>query len=329
MDRRTYIAGVTTFLAWLGTTEAQQTNTKLPRIGLLGHAADRSGPTVRLFEDALREGLREYGLVEGQNIVIDYRYGSLEALPRLASDLVRAGVDVIFAGGTAAGLAAKRATASVPIVVAAMADPVADGLVTSLAKPGGNVTGVTFLGPELGPKRLQLLKEAVPGLTRVAVLQHPMVYSESTMREMLRAVRAVAAGIELQVLEARSPNEFDAAFATMARAKVNAVIALPSPMFYAEHRHLVAAANAHRLPTIYWFKEAIEAGGLMYHGSNFPDVFRRSAGYVAKILRGANPGDLPVEQPVKFDFGVNLKSAKALGLTIPPSLLLRADQIIE
>ena len=247
-----------------------------------------------------------------------------------ANDLVRLNVDVIVAGGgTPAALAAKRATTTIPIVARAMADPVADGLVANLARPGGNVTGNTFLAPELGPKRLQLLREIVPSVTRVAVLQHPGVYSERTMRGMLNGMRAAAVGLQLQVLDARGPNDFDTAFSAMAKARAGALIVFPSPMFYLNCRRLVDLAAKHRLADMYVFREAVEAGGLVCYGANLPDLSRRSAAYVDKILRGAKPADLPVEQPTTFDFAINLKTAKALGLTIPPSLLQRADQVIE
>ena len=244
-------------------------------------------------------------------------------------DLVRLHVDVIVTGGTPAALAVKRATNTIPIVVVAMADPVADGLVASLARPGGNVTGNTFLGPELGPKRLQLMREVVPGVPRVAVLQHPGVYSERTMREMLEGIRAAAVGIDLQVLDARGPNDFETAFSAMATARAGALIIFPSPMFYINHRRLVDLAAKHRLPAMYVFREAVEAGGLMRYGANIPNLARRAAAYVDKILKGSKPGDLPVEQPTTFELVINLKTAKALGLTIPQSVLLRADQVIQ
>jgi putative ABC transport system substrate-binding protein len=255
----------------------------------------------------------------------------LDGLRTLANDLVHLKVDVIVAGGTPAALAAKQATSTIPIVVGAMADPVADGLVASLARPGGNITGVTFLAPELGPKRLQLLRDVLPRVSRVAALQHPGVYSERTMQNMLKELEAAAktAGVELQVFGARDPNDFATAFSAMVKARAGALVMLPSPMFYVNHRRLVDLAATHSLPTMYYFREAAEAGGLMCYGANIPHIFLRVAAYVDKILKGAKPGDLPVEQPTKFDLVINLKTAKALGLTIPPSLLQRADQVIE
>jgi putative ABC transport system substrate-binding protein len=287
---------------------------------------------VLSLTEAFRRGLREHGgYVEGQDIAIEYRYGDLDGLRSAANDLVRLNVDVIVAGGTPAALAAKRATNTIPIVGGAMADPVADGLVASLARPGGNVTGNTFLAPELGPKRLQLLREVVPGVTRVAALQHPGVYGERTMRDMLNEMeaRAKASGVELQVLDARSPDDFDNAFAAMAKARAGAIIIFPSPMFYANHRRLVDLAAKHRLPAMYVFREAVEAGGLMCYGANVPELLRRAATHVDKILKGAKPADLPVEQPTNFELVINLKTAKALGLTIPPAMLLRADEVIR
>jgi putative ABC transport system substrate-binding protein len=309
--------------------EAQQRG-RVPLVGLLLLGDPSSPITIRVTE-AFRQGLREYGgFVEGQNLAIEYRYwGDADGLRSAANDLVRLNVDVIVAGGTPAALAAKRATNTIPIVSGSMADPVADGLVASLARPGGNLTGNTFLAPELGPKRLQLLREVVPRVARVAVLQHPGVYSERTMRDMLKGIRAAAVGIQLQVLEARSPNDFATAFSAMAKARAGALIILPSTMFYVEYRRLVDLAAQHRLPAIYAFREAVEAGGLMCYGADIPDLIRQSAAHVDKILKGAKPADLPVEQPTKFEFVINLKTAKALGLTIPPSVLGRADEIIQ
>ncbi len=331
MHRRLFVTGVLTVLGAPLASEAQQVARRVPRVGVLWQG-DPSAPMVLSLTEAFRRGLREHGgYVEGQDIAIEYRYGDLDGLRSAANDLVRLNVDVIVAGGTPAALAAKRATNTIPIVGGAMADPVADGLVASLARPGGNVTGNTFLAPELGPKRLQLLREVVPGVTRVAALQHPGVYGERTMRDMLKEMeaRAKASGVELQVLDARSPDDFDNAFAAMAKARAGAIIIFPSPMFYANHRRLVDLAAKHRLPAMYVFREAVEAGGLMCYGANVPDLLRRTATHVDKILKGAKPSDLPIEQPTKFELVINLKTAKALGLTVPPSLLLRADEVIE
>jgi len=212
-----------------------------------------------------------------------------------------------------------------------MADPVADGLVSSLAQPGTNVTGNTFLAPELGPKRLQLFREIIPRISRIAVLQQPGVYGEQTMRNMFTELDRAARGsrVDVQMFNARTPSDFEPAFAEMVKARVGALILFSSPMFYVNYRQLVELSARHRLPTMYYFREAVEAGGLMCYGADITDLARLAGNYVARILRGAKPADLPIQQPTKFDFAINMKTAKALGLTIPPSLLARADQVIE
>jgi ABC-type uncharacterized transport system substrate-binding protein len=332
ISRRDFVATLATGLLVAPLAAgAQQVRRRVALVGLLqqGHSSD---PMRSRTAEAFRQGLRENGhYVEGQNIAIEYRYGDVDALRSLANELVGLNVDVIAAGGTPAAIAAKRATNTIPIVVANMADPVADGLVVSLAQPGGNVTGNTFLGPELGPKRLQLLREVIPRVSRVAALRHPGVYGERTMRDMLKELEKAARsiGVELQVVGANSPNDFDNAFAEMGKAHAAALIVLPSPMFYTEHRRLVDLAAKHRLPAIYVFREAVDAGGLMAYGASIPDLFRRAAAYVDKILKGSKPADLPVEQPTKFELVINLKTAKALGLTIPQSLLQRADEVLQ
>ena len=233
--------------------------------------------------------------------------------------------------GTPAALAAKQATRTLPIVFAAAADPVGSGLVTSLARPGGNVTGLSILAPELVGKCLELLKQAVPGVSRVAVLWQPGALGERTDKDMLKGaeVAARALGVRLQFVEARGPADFDRAFSDMTRARAGALTVLASTMFVNERRRLVDLAAKNRLPAVYPWREFVDAGGLMSYGPNLADLFRRAATYVDKILKGAKPGDLPVEQPTKFELVINLKTAKALGLTIPPSLLQRADQVIE
>jgi putative ABC transport system substrate-binding protein len=222
-------------------------------------------------------------------------------------------------------------TRSIPIVVAAMADPARDGLVASLARPGANITGSTFLGPELIPKRLGLLKEVVPAASRVAVLWHPGVYSEQTMAGMLEQteIGARKLTVQLQLLGARGPDDFDAAFSAMIRDRAEALLVFPSPMLYLEHKRIVDLATRNRLPTIYPWREAVDAGGLISYGANIPDMLRRAAVLVGKILRGAKPADLPVEQPTTFELVLNLKTAKALGLEISPTLVVRADEVIE
>ncbi len=313
------------------TAEAQQAK-KVPRIGVLLTGSPEA-PLTREVYGAFRQVLRELGYVEGQNIVIEGRsaQGKVGRFRDLVAELVRLKVDLIFAGNTPAARAAKEATNTIPIVVAVMADPVGDGLVASLARPGGNITGLTFLAPELVPKRLEMLKEAVPGASRMAVLWHPGVYGESTMRDMLREAEGAAKtlGVQLQLLEARGPNDFDKAFSAMGRGRADALLVFPSPMFYGEHRRIVDLAAKHQVPAIFPFREAVEAGGLMAYGASIPDLFRRAATYVDKILKGRKPADLPVEQPTRFELVINLKTAKALGLTFPQSILIRADQVIQ
>jgi putative ABC transport system substrate-binding protein len=329
MNRRAFVTGLGAVLFAPRAVDAQPTGRGLPQVGFLQQGNPSAEILLRIRE-AFKEGLREHGgHVDGQNIAIQYRTGDMEGLTSAAKDLVNSKVDVIVAGGTPAGLAARRATKTIPIVVGAMADPVADGLVASLAHPGGNITGVSFLAPALGPKRLQLLKEIVPAVRRVAVLLHRGVYSERTMSDMVKSIEAAAAEIDVQVVGVTAPNDFTTAFSAIAYARAGAVMIFPSPMFYANYRQIVDLASKHRLPAMYVFREAVEVGGLMSYGANLPDLFRQSALYVDKILKGAKPADLPVEQPSKFELLINLKTAKALGLTIPPSLLLRADQVIE
>ena len=329
MDRRTFISSMTVgFLAAPLAAEAQQA-AKVPRIGFLtGNLA--ASPQAR---EAFLQGLRDLGYVEGRNVVIEYRdaEGKFERLPALAAELVALKVDVIVAGGTPQALAAKQATRTVPIVFAAAGDPVTSGLVTSLARPGGNVTGLTGLGPELVGKGLERLKQAIPGLSRVAVLWQPGGQGERTDKDILKEadVAARALGVRLQFVEARGPEDFDRAFSDMTTGRAGALTVLVSPMFFGERRRLVDLAAKNRLPAVYPWRDGVDAGGLMAYGPNLPDLFRRAATYVDKILKGAKPGDLPVEQPTKFELVINLKTAKALGLTIPPSLLQRADQVIE
>jgi putative ABC transport system substrate-binding protein len=330
IDRRTFLAGTAAVLLAAPLAAQAQQGAKIARIGYLSLnlAAD---PIV---QEAFRQGLRDLGYVEGRNLVIEYRdaEGKVERLPALAAELVALKVDVIVVPtSTPAAVAAKQATRTLPIVFIGTADPVASGLVTSLARPGGNVTGLSNLAPELVAKWLELLKQALPGVIRVAALWQPGILGERTEKDMLtRAeVAAQALGVRLQIVEARGPADLDRAFSDMTRARAGALTVLPSNMFLREHRRLVDLAAKHRLPAVYTVKEYVDAGGLMAYGPNLADVFRRAATYVDKILKGANPGDLPVEQPTKFDFVINLKIAKALGLTIPPSLLGRADEVIH
>jgi len=312
--------------------DAQPTG-KVFRIGLLGNAYTPP-------HDAFRQGLRELGYVEGQNITIERRYseGRAERLPDLAAQLVRLKVDVIVVDACGAPLnAASQATSAIPIVVAACNDDlVATGLISSLARPGGNITGLSELTPELGAKRLQLLKEAVPRVKRVAVLWNP-AYSErfsanfrfwsSDWTEMRAAAQVL--GMTLQSVEIRGPDDFDTAFSAMSRERADALIAFSDPLIVLHGRRIADLAAKSRLPAVYPSREVVDAGGLMSYGSSISDMFRRAAVYVGKILKGARPADLPVEQPTKFELVINLTTAKALGLTIPQSLLIRADQVIR
>ncbi len=311
-----------------GSAEAQQAAAKVPRIGFL---ALNPGANPHLRE-AFLQGLRDLGYVEGRNVVIEYRSaeGKLERLRALAAELVALKVDVIVTGGgTPTALAAKEATRTLPIVFTSATDPVTDGLVTSLAHPGGNVTGLSNLAPELVGKCLEQLKEAVPQVSLVAVLWQPGAVGGRTDMLKPAEVAARALGVRVQFVEARGPADFDRAFSDMTRARAGALAVLGSAIFNSERRRLVDLAAKHRLPTVYTSRDFVDAGGLMTYGVNLADLFRRAAAYVDKTLKGTKPGDLPVEQPTKFELMINLKTAKALGLTISPSLLQRADEVIE
>ncbi len=328
MDRRAFLFTLAGGLAAPLTAEAQQAG-KVPRIGYLtGNLA--TGLTLR---DAFLQGLRDLGYAEGRNVAIEYRdaEGKYDRFPALAADLVALKVDVIVVTNTPAALAAKQATRAIPIVLGWVLDPVSSGLVTNLARPGHNVTGLSTLARDIVGKRLELLKQAVPGVARVAVLWHPGDYGERTEREMHsdEDTTARALGVRLQVLTARGPEDFDRAFSDMVRARADAVAVQSTNVFFIERRRLVDFAAKNRLPAMYSTREFVEAGGLMSYAANTAELLRRAATYVDKILKGAKPADLPVEQPTRFELVINLKTANALGLTIPPSLLQRADQVIE
>jgi ABC-type uncharacterized transport system substrate-binding protein len=310
-------------------TEAQQA----ARVARIGYLSTNLAANPHL-QEAFLQGLRDLGYVEGRNLVIEYRFaeGKLERFPALAAELVALKVDVILtAGGTLAALAAKQATRTLPIVFAAAADPVESRLVTSLARPGGNVTGLSIVSPELVGKSLEQLKQAVPGVSRVAVLWQPGGFGERTEKDMLNGakVAARALGVRPQFIEARGPADFDRAFSDMTRARAGALTVFANAMFTIERRRLVDLAAKNRLPALYAFREYVDAGGLMAYGPNLADLYRRAATYVDRILKGTQPGDLPVEQPTKFELAINLKTAKALGLTIPQSVLGRADHVVE
>src|SRR5438105_5887750 len=333
MNRRDFVLAVVARLA-LGVAaaplaaEAQQAG-KVYRIGYL------STPTRESVEHGLQaflRKLRELGFVEGHNLIIEYRWaeGNVERLPDLAAELVRRNVDVIVAPAGSAALAAKSATSSIPIVMIFPSDPVEIGLVASLRRPGGNITGTTFTpGPEIFGKQLQILKEAIPHASRVAILSNPAdpLSFALQMKEVEATARSLR--IPLQHVEAKGPEDFDSAFAAMARERADALLVGGTSTFLAHRAKLAELALKGRLPTMYSFRENVEAGGLMAYAVNMADFVGRAAVYVDKILRGAKPADLPVEQPTKFELVINLKTAKALGLTIPQSLLLRADEVIQ
>jgi putative ABC transport system substrate-binding protein len=307
--------------------DAQQAG-KVPRIGFLSLTSPSDRPPLL---DAFRQRLRELGWVEGQNIVIDYRYaeGRVDRLPDLAAELVRLKVDLIVSLGTQGVTAAKNATETIPIVMIAVRDPVGTGLIASLARPGGNVTGVSgSAGLEIVAKQLELLKETVPKIRRVAILSNPAnAYHQLAIREVNVAARSL--GVQLQLLEARGPNEFDGAFAAMAKERVGALLVLSDAIFNSHRTRLADLAARSRLPAAYGNRESVEGGGLISYGPSFLDSYRRAATYVDQILKGTKPADLPVEQPTEFELVINMKTAKALGLTIPQSVLLRADHVIE
>ena len=300
---------------------------KMVRIGRLDAASD-AADAVRW--KAFRDRLRELGYAEGQNVVFESRWasGQLGRLPGLAKELVDAQVDILVAATSEAALAAKGATRTIPVVTATGADPVELGIVASLSRPGGNITGVFSLSNELGAKRVELLKQLIPRISRLAILRNPdNLASALTGRGIESAAKPL--GVTVQILGVRSPSDLDAAFVGLKRAHADAVFLAENTVFFAERRRIADLAVRHRLPMSVQAKEYVEAGGLVSYGPSYPDQFKRAADYVDKILKGAKPADLPVEQPTKFELVINLKTAKALGLTIPQSVLLRADQVIE
>ena len=328
IDRRTFLAGTgaVVFAAPLA-AEGQQAG-KVYRVGVLGEKASDAAE-ARLWQ-AFRLGLRERGWIEGGNILIEHRWaeGNAARLPELAADLVRLKMDLIVARSSTYVRAAKEATSSIPIVFVVHADPVGTGQVASLAKPGGNITGLAMLQTEINSKGLELLISTVPGTKRIAVLWSPDNPSHTPgLKALDEAGRTL--GVQLQAVGARTGADLEGAFSAMARAHAQAVLVLASPVFLAERQRVAELAIKHRLPTVFGLKEAVEAGGLMSYGADYADLFRRAAIYVDKILKGAKPADLPVEQPNKFELVINLKTAKALGLTIPPSVLGRADEVVQ
>lgn len=323
MDRREFITSLAVGALLASRPAAAQQAGRMRRIGWLSPASDADGLP------SLRAGLRELGYVEGQNITIEARWadGRSERLPQLAGELVRLPVDVLCTAGTQASAAAKHATSTIPIVFANVAFPDQSGLVASYPRPGGNITGVAFIGPEYG-KRLELLKEAQPKLSRVALIYNPdNPGSVLALKETQRW--ATAMGIRLEPHEFRGPHDLESVFGAIAGKRPDALMTTADPLIASYRTRIVDFAAKHRLPSMYPSREFVDAGGLMFYGGSIPEMYRRAAVYVDKILKGARPGDLAIEQPTKFDMVINMRAAKVLGITIPQSILVRADKVIE
>lgn len=332
VHRRTFLCGWIGAVLVLPRLASAQSASRIPRIGLLSFGAPGSRETEEAV-DAFRQGLREHGYAEGVNILVEYRFasGSVDRLPALAAELARLDIQVLVAGSTLGARAARRATSTIPIVSPAMGDPVGEGLVASLARPGANLTGSTFLGTHLLAKRLQLLKEAVPSVVRPGILWHPGAFAEKTMGEMRQETDTTARslGMRPHFAAVQSAEEFERAFATLQAEGADAVFVFPSVLLFLERQRIVDLAGRHRLPSAFNNAEAVELGGFMGYGVSIGDLVRRAVTYVDKILKGARPAELPIEQPTKFDLVLNRKTARSLGLAIPPSLLLRADRVLE
>jgi putative ABC transport system substrate-binding protein len=322
------VTGIVCLLLASLTAVAQQPS-KIARVGWMSLATP-AAPALNY--DVFRQAMRDLGYVEGKNLILEPRYsgGKNELLPELIVDLERAGVDVIVAGPFGALRVAKQTT-RIPVVMTPSADPVVAGIVESLARPGGHVTGITEMAPQLTPKRLEMLKQIVPTLSRVAILWQPGTLSEEAFKQMLKDAQTTARslGVQLQVVEAKEVADFDAAFAAMVKERAEGLIVLVNPMFNVQRRHIIERAEKHRLPAIYEWKEFVRSGGMISYGADVQDIYRRAAGFVDKILKGAKPADLPVEGPTRFDVSVNLKTARALGLTIPQSILSQAMETLE
>jgi putative tryptophan/tyrosine transport system substrate-binding protein len=314
------------FFSFLSPCEAEQPQ-KTHRIGVLGAT---SPATIAARLDAFRQGLRELGYIEGKNIVVEYSYadGKLNRVPALAAEMVRLKVEVIVTGGSAATRPAKEATATIPIVMAQDTDPVGNGFVASLARPGGNITGLSIVAPELGGKQLELLKETVPKLVRVVVPSNPDEASYAQLRKETE-LAAKALKIQTQFLDARGPKDVESAFREAIKRRADALLVPTMPIVAAQRAQIAALAVENRLPAMYGQPEYVDLGGLMFYGASINDLFRRAATYVDKILKGTKPADLAVEQPTKFELIINLKAAKQIGLRIPPNVLARADRVIK
>jgi putative ABC transport system substrate-binding protein len=322
------LVAVASSLGLFGLTMAADTQqpAALRRIGVLLVAHSSDGEVAQ----KLRQGLRDLGYAEGRDVVIEWRSanGDYDRVPELVSDLIQRKVEVIVVDGTVATRAAKRATSTIPIVMVLVADPVGSGLVESLAHPGGNITGLTIMMTDLSTKQLQLLKEAVPRATRVVVLWNPDTpYSPKIIQELKAAAPSLS--MDLKLVAIRTPEEIDSALSAVRRAHAQALFVIEDPLFTTHRPAVIKLASTARLPAIYGARHFADEGGLMSYGANYGDLSRRSAGHVDKILKGAKPGDLPIEQPTKFDLVINLKTAKSLGLTIPQSILLQADEVIR
>jgi putative tryptophan/tyrosine transport system substrate-binding protein len=321
------IVAIVLALALVGARIEAQQPAKVSRIGYLG----LSFPSANVARiEALRQGLRDLGYIEGENIVFEWRWaeGKAERIPELAAELVKLKVDIIVTGGSTATRAAKKATVTIPIVMSQDSDPVGSGFVASLAKPGGNITGLSSYAAELSGKRLELLKEVLPRLSRVAVL------GNSTAPQNARALKdtelaADALGMKLQYLDVLGPKDIETAFRAASNGRAEGLLALNSFVVSAHRKQIIDPTVKTRLPAVYGQPEFMEIGGLVYYGASYTDLFRRAATYVDKILKGTKPADLPVEQPKKFEFIINLKAAKQIGLTIPPNVLMRADRVIR
>jgi putative ABC transport system substrate-binding protein len=317
---------ITVLLTTVSSASAQQSE-KIPRVGFL---VAGSPSTIAPRLDAFRLGLRGLGYTEGKNILFEFRYaeGKVDRMPDLAAQLVRLKVEIIFSTGPQSTRAAKQSTSTIPIVMAFDNDPVGNGFVASLARPGRNITGLSTLAPEISGKQLELLKEIVPKLSRIAVFgTSTQPGSTQALKELELAAEAL--GVKLQFLEILGPHDVESAFGAAAKGRAEALLVLNSPVFNAQRTQIIDLAAKNRLPTIYWAPEFVEAGGLMTYGVSFSDLYRRAAVYVDKILKGATPADLPVEQPKKFELLINLKAAKQIGLTIAPNVLARADRVIR